>query len=102
VDTATERDSGFEVLGPPPRIEPVRADLFRGPIFGRPVILDTAEGYFYDWRAVSEVLHDLDGDHVIVVPNDRFYGWLVQDEGLRGPRPRRGTSFPAAAVYVER
>lgn len=95
-------DSGFEVLGPPPRIEPVRADLFRGPIFGRPVIVDSPEGHVYDYRAVSEVLHDLDGLHVIVVTNEQFYGWWLTQESQRGPRPRRGRSLPAALVYVER
>lgn len=98
----TEPPPGRLNLGAPPRVAPVRADLFRGPIFGRPVILDGPEGHEYEHRAVSELLRELDGDYVVVVTNEQFYGWLNRPEVERGERPRRGVAWPASLVYVER
>lgn len=89
-------------LGPPLVASPIRADQFSGPISGRRVILDTAEGHVRDCRAVSEVLRELDlAPEVLIIVEGAWYVWQLEPESTRTPRPRGAVAWPATMVYVE-
>lgn len=95
---------GWGHLGEPPVLRPERADLFTGPLFGRRVILDAAEGHLFDMRAAGELVPSDQWPAcpggVRIATEAAWYAWLM--EGRPGQFPRGCAVWPATMVYVER
>lgn len=81
-------------FGRPPTRNPVLA-AEAGALRGKRVILSTPDGFTYDVRAVSELIHHHEGDLVEVTSEEDYFRWM-----FTGHDPAR-TSYPARLVWLE-
>lgn len=92
-------------LDPPPTRAP-RPSTEERVLTGRRVLVGswddlTGMTWTSDLRAVSEVLHEADGDYVHVARESVWYAWQASTDPAKPPRCPRARAYPAYLVWVE-